>query len=283
MNRFPKILNFDNLTYEYFPRGMNFFYSIRFLRYLLISRHIRGHGIHSPFVFDLVARVFRNKINPAIVLNIENIRKKRNTDKRRIHVADLGAGSVRMKNNLKRISDITKYSAVPAKYCSLLANMAQEFGNNSIVELGTSLGLSTMYMAAQRPDTVVYTIEGCPVLSKIAEENFNIAGLENIRLLNGSFDDKLPELIDNGVNPGLVFIDGNHRKEPVLKYFARITEMINMDSVVIIDDIHLSEEMEEAWSEIRKMKNVSFTIDIFRMGMVFFRKGMNHFDYIIKY
>ena len=261
----------------FFPR------IVKYLKYSLFSHHKKGHGIHSPFVFDLVARVFRNKINPAIVLNIENIRKKRNTDKRRIHVADLGAGSVRMKNNLKRISDITKYSAVPAKYCSLLANMAQEFGNNSIVELGTSLGLSTMYMAAQRPDTVVYTIEGCPVLSKIAEENFNIAGLENIRLLNGSFDDKLPELIDNGVNPGLVFIDGNHRKEPVLKYFARITEMINMDSVVIIDDIHLSEEMEEAWSVIRKMKNVSFTIDIFRMGMVFFRKGMNHFDYIIKY
>ena len=262
---------------------MNFFYSIRYLRYLLISRHIRGHGIHSPFVFDLVNRIFRNKINPAIVLVIENIRKKRCTDNRQIQVTDLGAGSVRIKGNLRKVSEIAVNSAVPSKYCYLLANMAGRFGNTSIVELGTSLGLSTMYMAAMRPDSVVYTIEGCPVLCSVAKENFNIAGLDNIELLNGSFDEILPELTGRGISPGLVFIDGNHRKEPVLRYFTQISGMINKDSVVIIDDIHLSEEMEEAWTEIRKMKNVSFTIDIFRMGIVFFRQGMNHFDYIIRY
>jgi predicted O-methyltransferase YrrM len=93
----------------------------------------------------------------------------------------------------------------------------------------------------------------------------------------------LPVLKEQGVKPGLVFVDGNHRKGPVLKYFSQIIEMTDNDSVVIIDDIHLSKEMEQAWSEIRKMKNISFTIDINRMGIIFFRKGMTHFDYVIKY
>jgi predicted O-methyltransferase YrrM len=262
---------------------MNFFNFLRYLKYLLISRHIRGHGIHSPFVFDLVSKIFRNKINPDIVLVIENIRKKRSIDKQKINITDLGVGSVRLKDNVRKVSEIAVNSAVQSKYCYLLANMAREFGSNSIVELGTSLGFSTMYMAAMRPDSIVYTIEGCPVLCTLAKENFNIAGLYNIELLNGSFDDRLPELIDRGISPGLVFIDGNHRKDPVLRYFKLITGSINKDSVVIIDDIHLSGEMEAAWSEIRKMKNVSFTIDIFRMGIVFFRQGMNHFDYIVRY
>ncbi len=262
---------------------MNFFSGIRYLRYLLISRHFRGHGIHSPFVFDLVSRIFRNKINPAIVLLTEDIRKKLRADKRDILVTDLGAGSAKMKGNLRKVSEIARYSAVPQKYCNLLANMAVEFGNRSILELGTSLGMSTMYLAAARPDTPVYTIEGCPAVSAIARDNFSIAGLENISLLNGSFEDMLPVLREQGVKPGLVFIDGNHRKEPVLKYFSYIMEMTDNDSVVIIDDIHISEGMEEAWSEISKMDKVSCTIDICRMGIVFFRQGMSHFNYVIKY
>lgn len=262
---------------------MNFFSGIRYLRYLLISRHFRGYGIHSPFVFDLVSRLFRNKINPAIVLITEDIRKKLSADKRKIQVTDMGAGPANKKGNLRKVSEIARNSTVPPKYCNLLANMAGKFGNRSIVELGTSFGMSTMYMAAARSDTVVYTIEGCPAISAIARDNFSVAGLENIRLLNGSFDDMLPLLKDQSVKPGLVFIDGNHRKEPVLKYITLIMEMTDNESVVIIDDIHLSEEMEEAWSEIVRMKSVSFTIDIFRMGIVFFRQGMNHFDYIIRY
>ena len=85
--------------------------------------------------------------------------------------------------------------------------MAGEFGNSSIIELGTSLGMSTIYMAAARPDTVVYTIEGCPSVSEIARYNFSIAGLENINLLTGSFDEMLPVLKEQGVKPGLVFVD----------------------------------------------------------------------------
>ncbi len=257
--------------------------AVKYLRYILFSRHGKGRGIHSPHVFDLVSRVFRNKTDPEIVLMIENIRKRQISDRTRIQVLDLGSGSLASKGSLKRVCDITKYSSVPPVYGKLLYRLAQEFGEPGIIEFGTSTGISTMYLAAARPDTEVITMEGCPALSEIAARNFSSAGLSNIIQVGGDFDDSLREVKRRSIRPGLVFIDGNHKREATLKYFRAMAGMSGDKTVIIIDDIHLSKEMEEAWDEIRKYENVSFTIDIFRMGIVSFRKGMNRFDYVIRY
>jgi predicted O-methyltransferase YrrM len=262
---------------------MFFFRILKYLEYLLISKHRKGHGINSPFVFDLVSRTFRNKIDPGIVLLVENTRTKNRSDKRVINVSDLGAGSERMKNSLRKVSDTARYSAIPARYGRLLFNMASEFGKPVMIELGTSLGISTMYLALADPGNTVYTIEGCPQTAKIAKENFKNAGIKNISLMNGSFDEMIHQLEKENIRPGLVFIDGDHRKEQLLKYFYRMAYLSDDRTVVIIDDIHHSPEMEEAWHEIRQNENVSVTIDIFRMGFVFFRKGINRLSYVIRY
>jgi predicted O-methyltransferase YrrM len=262
---------------------MIFSRALKFLRYHLFSGHGKGHGIHSPFVFNLVSKVFRNKIDPHVVFTIESIRKKSISDSRIISVLDLGAGSAKMKTSSKKVSDIAGYSAVPRKYGVLLANMAAEFGKPDIVEFGTSLGISTMYLASGCPEAVVYTMEGCPETAQLAQENFIAAGLENIRLLKGSFDDLLPDIKSRGIPPGLIFIDGNHKTEPVMRYFSEMAEISSSSTVIIIDDIHNTAEMERAWGEIKKHGNVTFTVDLFRMGLVFFRGGMNHIDYIIRY
>jgi predicted O-methyltransferase YrrM len=258
-------------------------YRIKYLRYILFSRHSRGHGIHSPFIFDLVSRVFRNKIDTHVVLMIENIRQKNLADYRIISVLDLGAGSSKMKSNLRKVSDIVKYSAVPEKYGILLYRLAGEFGRPGVIELGTSAGISTMYLATACSGSPVYSIEGCPAVSEIASENFSEARISNINLLKGSFDDKLTELSERHIGPGLIFIDGNHKKEPTVRYFSQIAELSDTRTVVIIDDIHSSEEMEEAWSEIRSHEKVTVTVDIFRMGLVFFREGVSRFSYVIRY
>lgn len=254
-----------------------------YLKYYLFSRHRKGHGIHSPFVFDLVSRVFRNKIDPDVVLLIERIRKELICDKRTIEVLDLGSGSSVMKNDLRRISDIAKYTSVPRKYGILLANLAAEFGKQGIIEFGTSLGISTMYLASGCRESEVYTMEGCPEISSVAAGNFRKAGIENITILTGSFDDLLPEIKSRAGSPGMVFIDGNHRKGPVMKYFGEMAGISDKNSVIVIDDIHSSGEMEEAWKEISDNENVSFTVDLYRMGLVFFRKGMSRFAYVIRY
>jgi predicted O-methyltransferase YrrM len=249
----------------------------------LFSSHGKGHGIHSPFIFSIVSGVFRNKIDPGVVLTIESIRKKNLSDNRKIDILDLGAGSSKMKTNKRRVSDIARYSSVPCKYGVLLAGMAAEFGKPAVIEFGTSLGISTMYLASGCPESVIYTMEGCNETARIARDNFNDAGLGNINLLTGSFDSLLPEIKELNVRPGLVFIDGNHREEPLMKYFSAMSDISGPETVIIIDDIHISEEMESAWNKIRQHENVSTTIDIFRMGIVFFRKEISHMDYIIRY
>jgi predicted O-methyltransferase YrrM len=262
---------------------MIFFRATRYLKYILLSGNRKGHGIHSPFVFDLVSRIFRNKIDKDIVFRIEKIRNKLNSDPRSIIVKDFGSGSQKMKTNLRKVSKIARYSAVPQKYGVLLFNLASEFGKPFIVEFGTSFGISTMYMAAACTDAIINTIEGCPATSEIAKENFKKAGIKNIEVFTGSFDEILPVIINSKNKPGLVFIDGDHRKEPVINYFKKMAEISDSKTVLIIDDIYYSKDMEEAWSEIKGNEKVSLTVDIFRMGIVFFREGINHKDYIIRY
>jgi predicted O-methyltransferase YrrM len=262
---------------------MDLFTIRRFIKYFIFSKHSRGHGIHSPFVFDLVCNVFRNKTGSDIVCNIEKIRKKLIADPEMIGTNDLGAGSKKMKTNQRRVSDIARYSAIPEKYGILLSKMSKAFGRPMILEFGTSLGISTMYLAASSPETNVITMEGCKNTSEIASRNFKEAGLSNIRLLNGSFDELLPLIKSENVCPGLVFIDGNHRKEPIVRYFNKVADMSANRTVVIIDDINSSQEMAEAWSEIKNHRNVTLSIDIFRLGMVFFREGISRSSYVIRY
>ena len=262
---------------------MIFYRAGKYLRYILLSRHKKGHGIHSPFIFDLVSRIFRNKTDNDIVCSIRKVRKRLITDRRSIIVKDLGAGSEKFKTNLRKVSDIARYSPVPEKYGVLLSNLASEFGKPLILELGTSFGISTMYLAASSADAVIYTIEGCPAVAEIADQNFKSAGLSNVKLLTGTFDEALPVVAETGIKPGLVFIDGNHRKDPVLNYFNYIAELSDNETVIVIDDIYYSNEMEEAWNEIKLNEKVSVTIDIFRMGIVFFRKGISPCNYTIRY
>lgn len=205
------------------------------------------------------------------------------SDCRSIFVNDLGAGSERRGKFPRRVSAIAKTAAVPEKYGILLYNISKEFGSPLIIELGTSLGISAMYLAAASADTIVYTIEGCKETSAIARQNFGEAGFENIKVLNGSFDEMLPVIRKLNRSPGLVFIDGHHKKGPLVRYFNILADMSDRNSVIIIDDINGSREMAEAWNMIKNYDKVTVTIDIFRMGIVFFRTGICRKNHIIRY
>jgi predicted O-methyltransferase YrrM len=260
---------------------MNCFTAAKWLKYIMLSRHKYGHGIHSPFIFDLVTRIFRNNSGAGFVNTVEMIRREMLSDKSIITVNDLGSG--RMKSNKRSVSEITRNSSVPAKYGVLLAGLAREFGLPVILEFGTSVGISTMYLAASSPTSKVFTVEGCEETAKIAEANFLKAGLGNITLIKSSFDEALRDHKDILTSPGMVFIDGNHRKQPMIDYFNILSETAGPDTLIVYDDIYYSAETAAAWEEIKGSQNVTFSIDIFRMGLLFFRKSAFHMNYIIRY
>jgi predicted O-methyltransferase YrrM len=256
---------------------------IKFLNYTITARHKRGGGIDSPFILNIIVRIFRNKITPDIVFKTEMIRTGLKSDKRRISITDYGTGSSACERRPVMVSRQIRKTAIPRKYGELLSGFSSEFGNPCVIELGTSFGISTMYLASGNKGATVYTMEGCPETAEIAKENFQKSGLENICLLVGRFEELIPQLEEKKVKPGLVFIDGNHRKYETLEYFNSMVAMGDENVVLIFDDIYYSREMKEAWEEIKNDNRISSTIDIYRMGIVFLRPEMSRTHYKIRY
>ena len=262
---------------------MNIAYNLKFLKYHLFAKHRNGHGIHSPFVYELLTTVIESDDQFYTFNDIENLRIQLLTSTNTIEVTDFGAGSKVQKSPIRKIKNIVKYSARNSKYGQLLFRLVTFFEPKTILELGTSLGFSTMYLAAPYSKTTVYTFEGCLNLSKMAKYHFSLMNLKNIQQITGNFKTTLPETLKKIKKLDFVFFDGNHRKEPTLNYFYRCLPLSNESSVFIFDDIHWSPGMEAAWEEIKKEDAVSLTIDLFWFGMVFFRKGIQKQDFIIRY
>ena len=247
--------------------------AFKYLRYLLTASNGKGHGIHSPFVFDFVTKVLNDRAGPEVFRRIESLRRELRRDDRRVTVEDFGAGSAIDPSKERRVGDIARHAAKPAKYGRLLHRIARHYGCRRVLEIGTSLGLSTAYLASAKEVQEVTTLEGVPGIVELARENFAKLGLDNSTVVEGRFEDTLQGVLDAQTPPDLVFFDGNHQKEPTLRYFELCMRNHRETDVYVFDDIHWSREMEEAWEAIASDPRVTCSIDLFFVGVVFFRSG----------
>lgn len=259
----------------------NFSFIGKYLAYRFFSQ--TKHDVHPPFLFDLITRVFEDKSKISDYIKVENLKKELLGNNKTINVEDFGAGSSVNKGNQRTIGQIAKNSSKPVKYGRLLYRLVKYFNTHTILELGTSLGLSSAYMTLANPDGKVITIEGCPNISSVATENFKKLNIKNIELITGKFDNELTKVINKTYKIDFVFIDGNHRKEPTIKYFEQILQKTNNDSVLIFDDIHWSKGMEAAWKYVKNHTSVTLTVDIFFMGLVFLKKELSKENFIIRF
>lgn len=232
-------------------------------------------------MYHLVSHVLRAKPLKASIQLPEAVRKQLAASKQLIKVLDLGEGGKHTPIRYQKLGQLALTSSKRPKQGKLLYNLVSYFRPKSILELGTSLGISTMYLNLGYPECQIVTIEGCPERLKIAQENFQRHGFNNIKSINGSFDEVLPELIRNGYKPDLVFIDGNHGMKPTLRYFELLAPHMHNDAVMIFDDIHWSEGMEQAWSQIMASEAAQVTVDVFSMGLVFFKKELSKQNFTI--
>lgn len=248
--------------------------AFKYLRYFFSASNGRGHGIHSPFVFDFIKNVLRDKKKHDCYHKIESRRNYLMHDNGVIDVEDLGAGSMHLQTSKRRIKDIAASSLRSKKYARLLFRIVQYLHPKNILELGTSFGISTAYMAAGNPDANIITIEGAASVASLARQGFDELGLQQIELLQGEFSSKLPQALAQLKTIDLVFIDGNHRRVPTLAYFDQLLACSTPSTVLIFDDIYWSLEMENAWSEIKHHPRVKLTLDLFFFGIVFFNEDI---------
>lgn len=252
---------------------------LNYFNHLFTASNTRGHGVHSPFVFNYIQYIIREKNPYYIFLKIENLRDWLLADKREISQTDWGTG----KNKSTTVSRIAGRALKNRKCAQLLFRTIHYFEAVNVLELGTSLGITTMYLAGSSNKIKCTSLEGCPAISEIAKENFQKAGIKNIHLITGQIDQTLPLFLSNCEPLDFVFMDANHQYEPTIKYFKSIAEHIHDKSVIVLDDIYWSDEMTKAWSEIKQDSRVTSSIDLFHMGILFFNPNLTKKHYKLKF
>ena len=203
----------------------------------------------------------------------------------------------------RKVSDIAKRSLAKKKYAQMLARMVNWLGDGRlamvdgqlaigdgrlamgvgrlmVVELGTSLGVTTAYMAAMNQHNKVITYEGCPAVAEIAKENWKALEIKNIDCRVGEIT---ADMLDRDLERvDVAFIDANHTYAGTRAYFNVLAEKVHAKSVIVVDDIHYNKEMEKAWHEICEDERVTSTMDLYQMGLVFFDKDYWKRDYRIR-
>jgi predicted O-methyltransferase YrrM len=261
--------------------------AFKYLNYYFTASNRKGHGIHSPFVFDFITKVLNDKEEHADYENPERLRKKLLLDQTILTIEDHGAGSSTLTSKERSVSSIARNALKSKKYAQLLYRVVKYYQPKTIIELGTSLGITTSYLSLAKADGNLFTLEGSKEIANVAKQNFKELGLYNqpgqqagIKLIEGNFDYTLPSILYHLSFVDLAFIDGNHRREPTVNYFHWLLEKANPRSIFIFDDIHWSSEMEQAWDAIKDHPAVRCSIDLFFIGIIFFRqefKEKQHF------
>lgn len=243
-----------------------------------ISWRWRAHGragVQAPFLFRLASDVLSPKHSEGSNAVIEAVRHKLLADKRQIRVTDLGAGAKTESSDLRAISYIARTSAKSPKWAGVLYRLVREFNPHTVIELGTSLGISGMYMASAIPQGKLLSLEGCPEIATLARENFAEAGFTNAEIITGPFDDTLPRVLETLSDVPFAYIDGNHTEAATLRYFSWLKHKATEKTVLVFDDIHWSEGMKRAWETICNDPAVTLTVDLFHLGLVFFNPGLS--------
>lgn len=263
-----------------------------------------AHGLHSPFVYDLYTRAIRpsrHANGPVVALpageleRIASLRTRLTNDSTTVSVTDFGAGTGAVydgANGLpvtyeRSIKDIARSAAKSPAWGEVLARVTAFLGANTVLELGTSLGISTAYLAlgqqlANKESPQLISFEGSSAVAEIAKANLYSLGHQHVKIITGNLDETLEttlqQLSDSGTGSvDLVFIDANHTEAATLHYFDTLLPYCLENTCLIFDDIHWSTGMHRAWVQIRTHAAVKQTVDLGQFGLVFFRNGVGHY------
>ena len=249
------------------------------LQYVLRAHYRKGHWVHSPFTFHTLNYVIFERTPYYSFPVIENLRQQLQQNNTPLNLQPLGTSKAKTTTIAKEL----KNSAKSPRLAQLLQRLCASNQSHYIIELGTNLGLSTAYLASNNTQSQVYTLEGQPELCKIAQQNFKQLHLNNIQIIEGNIDDTLPRLIQQIPQIDLLFIDANHQYQATLDYYNLAKSKVHKNTIIIFDDIHWSEGMQQAWNEIRQDPDIRLSIDIFHMGIVWFNTDIPKQHYIVAF
>jgi predicted O-methyltransferase YrrM len=257
---------------------MNLNTVLKYLNYQLTS--YTEHDLHSPFMYNFYIELIENKNPFGDFEDLNSIRIQLQNNTTEIEITDLGAGSKKLNSTKRQIKKIARYGIAQQKQAEFLYKLLNKFNPKNVIELGTSIGLTSLYLSKAVPQSTIYTIEGCPNLYEFSNALFKSAQTKNIKPILGNFNQQLPKLLSEINSLDFFYIDGNHAYEPTMNYFNLALQKKNAQSLFMFDDIYWSDGMQKAWKEICANKEVTLSLDFFYFGIVFFRtenKQKEHF------
>lgn len=257
---------------------MDFFQIKTYLHYWLDA--VNEHSLHSPFLYDLYTKVIH--VEPTPDLSIEKLRFDLLKTQREIEVHDLGAQSKHFTGSQRKISEIAETSLSGVRLSSLYQRLSDYAEAKTIVELGTSFGLNTLYLA-KRKGTQVYTFEGSESIAAIAADTFTFAHAQNVELVRGNINSTLYATLSRIPKVDFALIDANHQYAPTLNYFEELLMKMHHKSVLVIDDIHGNPGMDKAWKQLCRHDLVHTTLDLYRCGILFFDPSLTKQHVVLQF
>ena len=256
-----------------------------YLKYIIFRPHHLGHGIHSPYLFNMLTQVMYSdtKESKLEVEKIDSLRQSLLKNKQYIHVTDLGAGSTKINSGFRRIGHIAKYCSSTPHDGRLLHRLSNYAKPETILELGTCLGLGTLYLHSGNPIARTYTLEGSPSLNQLSKIHFHHLGYNQIHSMVGDFYELLPEVLLLEKTFDLIYLDGNHTGEATLHYFDKILPYTNQKTIIIMDDIRWSSDMYSAWKKITAIPQIRVSLDLFHLGILIFNQELQKEHFVIYY
>jgi predicted O-methyltransferase YrrM len=244
---------------------------------------VNQQSLKTPFVYKFYDEVIRGIDNHPDFQAIECYRQTLLTSQQAVTITELGAGSSVRNGRVRSVDSIARHSLSPPKFGRFLFRLVQFLKPATIIEFGTSLGATTLYLSLADDYSKVYTLEGCPETAQIAQQGFQQFKQSNIEVKLGNIDDTLPALLQEVPAVDLAYVDANHRQGTTLSYFEQLLTKISESSVLVFDDIYWSFEMMEAWRIIKNHPRVTLSLDLFDAGLVFFRPHQTKQHYTLKF
>ena len=238
------------------------------------------HSIQTPFAFELYSRL-KNEIKKSeLKPEIEQIRHQLQGDHSTVLGEDYGTGSERSHRG-RDISGIAKTGISTQKRCLIYQAIMRIFNPAISFELGTSLGVSTAYLASSSSAGKIHTFEGNAELSKIARRNFSELGLGKINMVEGNIDDTLPKILKEIESLDMCVIDANHRGRALMHYVDLLINKMDTTGLILVDDIRWSKDMYHAWKIIACRNEVTLSLEFMDFGLLLFKKNITKQHYVL--
>ena len=256
---------------------------LKYIEHLFYRRHRQGRRIHSPYLFDFVHHVIFNASKGEVPVKIQKLHRELRNDLNLIPAGTLGEQSSADQSENRTVRSFVRVSSVSRKQGALLYRISQWIKPEIIIELGTGLGVSAMYLASGAPLCPMHTIEGNPDRADFAVRVIKRCGLEGVKVHYGDLDQKLNDIIPDIKGRFVAFVDANHRYDPTISYVRRLITTVGEEAVIIMDDIYWSRGMNLAWQEVISWPEVRVSIDLYHMGILLLRKDLHKVHVKIKF